>query len=351
MLLNMSNIVLPVRSRAVLSRLLIVWGFAFVIGFALWAANGFGRYLTEQMVYSFAISTFIWFFSDIGGMLLFGKTEQRLPKGWRKIVFLALSILGGYVLGTLIGDGYSGWSAWRGLETNRFIGMTLMAIAISVAFVGYFYQQERYKEAKLLAAESQLKLLETQLEPHMLFNTLANLRVLITTNPERATTMLDHMVAYLRATLGGSQAAMHPLQLEFDRLRDYLELMAIRMGPRLRYTLDLPAELTSHPVPPLLLQPLVENAIKHGLEPKVEGGSIKVTARLQGEKIVLEVSDTGVGGAPPMLGDTPQQGFGLSQVAQRLATTYGADSTITFVADKAYKTLARVVFPYRKSAT
>ncbi len=345
----MNKVVLSSRNRGILGRLLIVWGFALVIGLALWAARGFGQYLIEQMVYSFAISTLIWFFADLGGMFLFGSTAKRSPQGWRKIVFLAASILSGYVLGTLIGDWYSGWSAWRGLETNRFIGMTLMAVAISVAFVGYFYQQERYKEAQLLAAEAQLKLLESQLEPHMLFNTLANLRVLISTDPVRATAMLDHMVAYLRATLGGSRAVMQPLQQEFDRLRDYLELMAVRMGPRLSYTLDLPTELANHPVPPLLLQPLVENAIKHGLEPKVEGGRIKVAARLQGDQVVLEVSDTGVGGAPAAK-NTEQQGFGLSQVAERLSTTYGTSSTITFVADEAYKTSARVIFPYQKSA-
>ena len=223
------------------------------------------------------------------------------------------------------------------------------AIAISVAFVGYFYQQERYKEAQLLAAESQLKLLESQLEPHMLFNTLANLRALISTDPTRATTMLDHMVAYLRATLGGSRAVMHPLQLEFDRLRDYLELMTIRMGPRLVYTLDLPPELANHPVPPLILQPLVENAIKHGLEPKVEGGSIHVTARLEGKQVLLEVNDTGVGGvSTSQPADTA--GFGLAQVAERLTNTYGAAGTINFVAKKSYKTSARVVFPYENPA-
>ena len=96
----------------------------------------------------------------------------------------------------------------------------------------------------------------------------------------RAQQMLDHMIAYLRATLDASRAANHPLQAEFDRLRDYLELMAIRMGPRLSYAIDLPPQLADWPVPTLLLQPVVENSIQHGLEPKVEGGRITVSARL-----------------------------------------------------------------------
>ena len=337
--------------RAMLNRLWIVWGFAFVISLALWAKEGFGwQTLVRQSIYSYSISTLIWFFTDVGKQLFVDKTGQRWPMGWHRAVFLTVSIIAGYAGGTAIGDWYSGWSTWQLLsfDAGRFTGMILMSIAISMGFIGYFYQREQLARVQRQAAESQLKLLETQLEPHMLFNTLANLRVLISTDPERATVMLDHMVAYLRATLGGSRAVMHPLQLEFDRLRDYLELMAIRMGPRLSYSLDLPAELASHPVPPLLLQPLVENAIKHGLEPKVEGGRIKITARRDGDQVVLEVSDTGVGGAPTM-SDAEPKGFGLSQVSERLATTYGTSSTITFVADEAYKTSARIVFPYQNS--
>ena len=136
-------------------------------------------------------------------------------------------------------------------------------------------------EAGHQAAEARLRLLEAQLEPHMLFNTLANLRALIGVDPQRAQTMLDHMIAYLRATLRASRADAdrpHTLQDEFARLQDYLELMAIRMGPRLQFALELPEALATQPVPPLLLQPLVENSIQHGLEPKVEGGRITVRA-------------------------------------------------------------------------
>src|SRR3569623_437905 len=117
----------------------------------------------------------------------------------------------------------------------------------------------------------------------MLFNTLANLRALSGVDPNRAQEMLDHMIAYLRATLNASRAASHSLQAEFDRLQDYLELMAIRMGPRLRFTLDLPGALAQDTVPSLLLQPLVENAIQHGLEPKVGGGEVRVAAHLRFE--------------------------------------------------------------------
>ncbi|MDQ1260375.1 MAG: histidine kinase, partial [Pseudomonadota bacterium] len=197
---------------------------------------------------------------------------------------------------------------------------------------------------------------ETQLEPHMLFNTLANLRVLIALDPARAQAMLDHLIAYLRATLSASRATLHPLADEMDRLRDYLELMAVRMGPRLAYALEVPEALHAIPVPPLLLQPLVENAIRHGLEPQVEGGRITVRACTDAnQRLVLEVCDTGAGLAPgapttPAAPSAPGRSFGLAQVRERLATLYGDQGTIELIAQPAGGTCARVQFPLKKSS-
>ena len=157
----------------------------------------------------------------------------------------------------------------------------------------------------------------------MLFNTLANLRALIGVDPAAAQQMVDRLNDYLRATLNASRATTHPLAAEFERLADYLALMAIRMGPRLRATLDVPESLRDAQVPPLLLQPLVENAIQHGLEPRVEGGELRVRAWTEaapaGECLLLEVADTGVGFevTPPR----PDR-FGLRQVFDRVTTAY-----------------------------
>ena len=179
----------------------------------------------------------------------------------------------------------------------------------------------------------------------MLFNTLANLRVLIATDPPRAVAMLDRLNSYLRVTLSGSRALAHPLAAEFQRLGDYLELMSVRMGPRLAYRLELPDDLREVAVPPLLLQPLVENAIRHGLEPKVEGGEIAIGARREGRRLVIEVRDTGVGiaesnGAPP-----PEGGFGLSQVRERLATAYGEQDGLQLAAGPAGGTSVTINLP------
>ena len=157
----------------------------------------------------------------------------------------------------------------------------------------------------------------------MLFNTLANLRVLIGMDPPQAQAMLDHLIAFLRTTLAATRVDHHPLQAEFDALRDYLALMAVRMGTRLQPQLDLPDELRALPVPPLLLQPLVENAIKHGLEPQVQGGRLEVVARRQGQQLHLRVRDTGVGLTAAASGGTA---FGLEQVRQRLQRLYGGQA-------------------------
>jgi LytS/YehU family sensor histidine kinase len=203
--------------------------------------------------------------------------------------------------------------------------------------------------AERSAAEAQLKLLQSQLEPHMLFNTLANLRVLIGTDPARAQAMLDRLIAFLRATLTASRSGSHALADEFERVGDYLALMAVRMGPRLRVQVDLPESLRQLPVPPLLLQPLVENCIRHALEPKVQGGRIDLSAARDGDVLLLRVRDTGIG----LANVAPSNGtkFGLRQVRERLATLYGARASLTLEEAPGDEggTLATVRLPLQQS--
>lgn len=316
--------------KPLLQRLLIVWAVSLPIAVATWMSrkgDGLPHSFDVSLVYAYAISTFIWLFTDVSRFVFKGVLHSEVPHYWppalRAGLMLLIGVTLGYVLGTLVGDAYSGWSTWDlwRLNTNRFVGMLVISVAISAAFVSFFYQRGKAEALAGQVAQSQLMLLQSQLEPHMLFNTLANLRALITTDPKQAQAMLDHLVAYLRATLGASRQTQHALQNEFDRVRDYLEIMSVRMGPRLRYSLDLPEALATVQVPTLLLQPLVENALLHGLEPKVGGGHISVTAHCVGQKLVLVVQDTGCGLAQ---GSAPDSGFGLAQVRERLATHYGA---------------------------
>jgi signal transduction histidine kinase len=184
-------------------------------------------------------------------------------------------------------------------------------------------------EAQRLAAESELRLLRAQIEPHMLFNTLANLRSLIDEDGKQAQRMLDQLITYLRAALVASRTESTTLYREFAQLRAYLDLMAVRMGPRLTYRLELPEALQQAAVPPMLLQPLVENAVKHGLEPKIGGGSVAVTARQTDTAIEISVTDSGLGLPADDLGDAPTNSYGLVYVRQRLSALYGPRASLT----------------------
>ncbi len=308
------------------------------------------------LVYSLSIGTSTWALIDFGRHLFASSKETGWPKGSAIVWFPVVGIIAGYVLGTLLADAWFGWSSWTVQSLPHMRYSILVSLLASAAISFYFYAkgkgaylEAKMAEAKAHASEARLKLLQTQIEPHMLFNTLANLRALIGTDPAAAVQMLDRMNDYLRATLNASRATMHPLQTEFDRLRDYLELMAVRMGPRLQFTLDLPADIANVEVPTLLLQPLVENSIKHGLEPRVEGGSIRVRASRTHSVMTLEVVDTGEGLKTPANTKT-DGGFGVVQVRERLATAYGGAATLATTANAPQGTCVTITLPMKTTA-
>ena len=304
------------------------------------------------LVYSLCIGICTWALIDFGRDLFASSRETGWPQGFTALGLPLAGVVGGYLLGTLAADVWFGQSSWSGQGLQQ-LSSSIVITAVAGLVVTYFFYSKgkravleaKIAEAKAHASESKLKLLQTQIEPHMLFNTLANLRALIPIDPTAAVQMLDRMNDYLRATLSASRATMHPLQTEFDRLRDYLELMAVRMGPRLTFTLVLPPHLAAQAVPTLLLQPLVENSIKHGLEPQVEGGSITVRASEAAGVLTLEVLDTGAGPNSLCI-DKAGSGFGLAQVRERLAAAYGAGATLSLAANVPRGTVVVITLPF-----
>jgi signal transduction histidine kinase len=206
-------------------------------------------------------------------------------------------------------------------------------------------EKARASDIEKRALQAQLQLLQAQIEPHMLFNTLANLQGLIAVDPPRAQHMLDQLILYLRATLSSSRSNETALRQEFSLMEAYLELMSIRMGSRLTYTLQLPEELANTPVPPMLLQPLVENAIKHGIEPKVEGGNIVVSAKQEGNALRLSVADTGLG--LHASGNAPTNGtnLGLANIRERLHALYCDRASFSLTANTPTGVLAQLDIP------
>jgi Histidine kinase/Histidine kinase-, DNA gyrase B-, and HSP90-like ATPase len=322
---------------------------------------GFHHPWWPALVYSQCITLGCWIFIDGSRVMAARWVHRRGPDGrpvhamsdehaaradWPGWGWMLPCLMFGTVAGVMLGSMLAQWLLGhgpRGAGTSAREGLSLLMISlVPGAAATYFFWshgrlqafQARAEVAQRQAAETRLKLLESQLEPHMLFNTLANLRVLIGLDPQRAQAMLDQLIAFLRATLNASRSSSQPLALEFSRVADYLALMKVRMGERLREELLLPAHLAQHPVPPLLLQPLVENAIKHGLEPHVAGGRLQVSAALEGGQLVLRVRDTGAGLAAASSPAAPADsgtGFGLGQVRERLATLYGDAASLTLV--------------------
>jgi LytS/YehU family sensor histidine kinase len=169
--------------------------------------------------------------------------------------------------------------------------------------------------------------MQAQVEPHFLFNTLASVQFLTETDPPAANRLLGHLIAYLRAALPQLRAASTTLGKEVELCEAYLNILRTRIGPRLSFAIDVPDALRSFAFPPNLRFSLVENAIKHGIEPSADGGAIEVRARRDGDKLTVEVTDTGRG----LVDDAvrPGGGVGLGNVRERLAALYGSRGRFT----------------------
>jgi sensor histidine kinase YesM len=168
------------------------------------------------------------------------------------------------------------------------------------------------------ALEANLRLLQAQIEPHFLFNTLSNILSLIDTDPANGKSMLMDLIHYLRTSLSRTFPNPITLDQEIDMVKAYLNIQKIRMGERLHFKIELPDGVRKHPFPPMLLQPLVENALKHGLEPKMEGGEITVRALEKDDLIRVEVADTGLGFA-----SFEKTGVGIGNVRERIKLLFG----------------------------
>jgi sensor histidine kinase YesM len=224
------------------------------------------------------------------------------------------------------------------LEKQKTFGLTMATGFLNGLFVGLFFlikfREARATQALLKAeaerlllskqaAESELKVMQAQIEPHFLFNTLASVQYLIETDPPQATKMLGHLLAYLRSAVPQLRAASTTLGKEIELAESYLNILRMRMGDRLAFSIDVPDSLRSRPFPPMLLMTVVENAIEHGLEPQAEGGTLTLAAREAGGALTVTVTDTGrgVSKAEPA---RPVRGVGVANLRERLAALYGA---------------------------
>ena len=321
-----------------------IWNTLFALILSLvWAAFDPGVPLARILKFNFVIAqcigfTIQFFFSIVLNLVPISPHSSYFA---RTVYFSAIPMAGVYV-GYWIASVLLGWSDLQAmlLTVRGALGIALISVVLSSIVFAIHLPRERAARAQVLVAQertrvaaaeretaiARMQLLEAQVEPHFLYNTMAHVVGLIDAEPASAKRMLERLIVLLRSTAGAANGG-GTLEAQVDHLRAYLDILALRMGPRLAWTIDVAPDLAALSLPPMLLQPVVENAIKHGLEPKVEGGSIAVEAGREGQSLVLTVTDTGLGFSARRIGDST--GLGLANLRSRLATVYGAKAALT----------------------
>jgi hypothetical protein len=248
-----------------------------------------------------------------------------------------------------------------------FIPLFLMALIakffIDRARAAQLVAEEKKQEADFHAlgrqvTEARLMALQAQVEPHFLYNTLANVQALTEADPPLASKMVEHLIQYLRAALPKMRETTSTVGQEMELVRAYLNILKIRMGARLEFSINLADDVAKLPFPPLMLPSLIENAIKHGLEPQREGGRIDITASHLAGLISIEVKDTGKGlgstttlEAGPMFAElrsnigTTGGGVGLANIRERLAGLYGDAAKLTLIENEPRGVIATLQVP------
>lgn len=248
---------------------------------------------------------------------------------WR---WMALSIT--LPVSTAIGIGLALWVIGIGdwsqplARTTVFVGLFCGIIAAIISILSERIEnldmEVKQRELNLLESEkhqmeAQLKMLQAQIEPHFLFNTLANVSSLIDRNPVLSKQLLERLNDWLRIALLRTRSDHATLGDELNMLENYLQILQIRFGERLHWRMDVAEDARGSAFPPMLLQPLVENAVRHSIEPKIGGGEIVICAAIKNARLHVEVRDSGVG----LIGHPNSGGAGLANVRARLATLFG----------------------------
>jgi sensor histidine kinase YesM len=248
------------------------------------------------------------------------------------------------------------------MTSGDVVSSVVLSAFVSTLFFVFFSLRIQGVRAEARANEAQLRLLQGQMEPHFLFNTLANVVSQVEADPPRARQMLEALTDYLRVSLGALRHDDSTLEKELELARRYLQLMQVRMGERLRFEIDVDAPLNRAALMPLVLQPLIENAVKHGLEPQVDGGTVRVKATrvaVDGQDCLrVCVEDDGAGQAAAaqrprrrVAGGSDGNGIALANLRERLGNRFGTSASLVLedLSDgaDARGTRACIVIPWR----
>ena len=257
---------------------------------------------------------------------------QFVPAGIRRWVIFAFVQPGSVALGLTLAFYISGVGSWRdehvwqAMVIGLFFGLIGAVTSLLSERIGIEVKQRQLikSESEKREIEAHLKLLQAQIEPHFLFNTLANVSSLIDSDPALAHQLLDRLNDWLRVALARARSEHLLLGDELDMLSNYMNILNIRFGNRLHWRIDADAIVRQIAFPPMLLQPLVENAVHHGIEPKLGGGEVVIRAAIENGKLQISVCDSGVG-----LQEGVASGAGLANVRARLAALFGSAGKLT----------------------
>jgi signal transduction histidine kinase len=271
---------------------------------------------------------------------------------WRNQIFATVTPGEGTGSVTLLCEPESGaWTDWFRVDDGSNL---VNADAVTRALARRVAERRRREQQAAAQtatdkelAQAKLNLLHAQVEPHFLYNTLASAQYLTRSEPAQADRMLGHLIQYLRHSLPSAEETLSTLGEELERARAYLEILKIRMGARLELKIEVPDALRAVRLPPMMLQTLVENAIKHGLEPKPGGGTVWIFARRDDGSVAITVADDGQGFGPTGGGT----GIGLKNVRERLHLVYGPRASLAVVSNVPEGVAATITVPAQPSAT
>lgn len=297
----------------------------------------FAGLLVSQVLYSLVLGLYsvpVWWITV--------RRMDRLHWGWPLGVHLLLGPLyawGGLESYLTIVRVLGGPEATAEMEANYqwilFGNLTIYAVQFAMYHLVSSVKRLRWREQQATelwarAREQELAAIKAQVHPHFLFNTLNSISATLKRDPEQARTMIAKLAGMMRYTLDGSDRDLVPLRDEIDFTRRYLDLERHRFSDRLEAQVDIQAdeEALDTPVPPMVLQPLVENALRHGIAPSEEGGTVTVQVAAKNDRIHVRVEDTGVGPGDEDLLSASENGTGLANTSTRLQHTYGPNAAL-----------------------
>ncbi|MFA0525871.1 sensor histidine kinase [Vibrio sp. 10N.222.52.C3] len=312
-----------------------IWGGGFTLNLAI--SFGFG-------------------YSAVGSSFVLVELFKRKSKAFDVGVSMVIAM----TLGTL--NAHYWLNGFFGSNLSDLKSVILLGVIFCSVCYYYFYTREqqlradnelevakrRQSDQEKVVVLSQLKQLQSQIEPHFLFNTLATINVLIESDSAKAKLMLEKLTDLLRVTLKNSRTEQSTIAQEVDLLDAYLNIQKIRLGERLTFSIEIHEISDLQVIPPFLIQPLVENALTHGIEPKAAGGQVNIRITQQAQQLKIEVADNGAGLKTPSA--NTGHGVGLSNIRQRIETLYGDKASLTITEHAEGGVVSTILLPLTEAA-